>query len=161
MRRGGEELGCFVASGWFMATKHAPVDAAERELAAAQLDHIACAHAGKPWASWKNIVVEWHVQTLADARAESWIPGMVGSQDPAIERALSRFYSYHMRAAITRLRAENTELQRKLIDAVACARFYAGGGTDDGERAHTVLETLLHVDNASLDSAEAAKHGHH
>jgi hypothetical protein len=143
-----------------MATKHAPVDAGERDLAAAQLDDIACAHAGKPWASWKSIVVEWHVQTLADSRAESWIPGMVGSQDPAIERALSRFYSYHMRAAITRLKAENTELQRKLIDAVACARFYASGHTDDGERAHSALAALLSADAESVDSTGVAKHGH-
>jgi hypothetical protein len=142
-----------------MATKHAPVDAGERELAAAQLDDIACAHAGKPLASWKSAVIEWHVQTLADARAESWIPGMVGSQDPAIERALSRFYSYHMRAAITRLKAENTELQRKLIDAVSCARFYASGHTDDGERAHSALAALL-ADAESADSTDVAKHGH-
>ncbi len=143
-----------------MGTKHAPVDAGERKLAAAQLDDIALAYAGKPWASWKSIVVEWHVQTLADARAESWIPGMAGTQDPAIERALSRFYDYHMRDAIARLKAENTELQRKLIDAVACARFYASGRTDAGERAHSVLSVLLPADAASDDPAGAAKHSH-
>jgi hypothetical protein len=139
-----------------MGTKHAPVDAGERRLAAAQLDDIARTHVGKPWAAWKSLVVEWHVQTIADARAESWIPGMVGTQDPVIEQALSRFYSYHMRDAIARLKAENIELQRKLIDAVACARFYAGGGADAGERAHSALSALL----ADAPSAELAKQSH-
>jgi len=35
--------------------------------------------------------------------------------------ALTRLYSHHMRAAIARLKAENTELRRKLIDAAARA----------------------------------------
>jgi hypothetical protein len=139
-----------------MGTKHAPVDAGERSLAAAQLDDIARTHGGKPWASWKSVVVEWHVQTIADARAESWIPGMTGTQDPAIEQALSRFYSYHMRDAIARLKAENIELQRKLIDAVACARFYASGGADAGERAHSALSALL----ADASSTELVKQSH-
>jgi hypothetical protein len=34
------------------------------------------------------------------------------------------------------------ELQRKLIDAVACARFYEAGGIDAGERAHSMLVNL-------------------
>jgi hypothetical protein len=138
-----------------MGIKHAPVDAGERDLAAAQLDDIARTHAGEPWASWKDVVIEWHVRTIADARAEGWIPGMSGAQDPVIEQALSRFYSYHMRAALARLKAENTELQRKLIDAVACARFYASGHSDAGERAHSVLEELL----AETLADDPRKHG--
>ena len=143
--------------GTVMGTKHAPADTGERDLAAAQLDDIARTHAGKPWASWKSVVVEWHLQTVADARAESWIPGMAGSRDPAIEQALSRLYSHHMRATIARLKAENAELQRKLIDALACARFYASGRTDSGVRAHTVVEELL----AETLADDPRKHGHH
>jgi len=90
--------------------------------------------------------VEWHVQTLARVRAESWIPGMAGEQDPMVERALSRFSSYHMRTTIARLREENTALQRKLVDAVTCARFYAAGATDAGACARTALTTLLAPD---------------
>ena len=103
-----------------------------------KLDGIALAHEGEPWPAWKNAVVEWHVQTLARVRAESWIPGMAGEQDPMVERALSRFSSYHMRTTIARLREENTALQRKLVDAVTCARFYAAGATDAGACARSV-----------------------
>jgi hypothetical protein len=138
-----------------MGTKHMPVEAGERNLAAAQLDDLARTHAGKPWASWKDVVVEWHVQTIADARSEGWIPGLGGAQDPVVEQALSRFYSYHMRDTIARLKAENIELQRKLIDAVECARFYASGHDDAGERAHSTLEELL----AETLSDDPAKHG--
>jgi hypothetical protein len=138
-----------------MGTKHAAIDAAERILAVAQLEDIARTHAGLPWASWKDVVVEWHVQGIADARAGSWIPGMASTQDPAIEQVLRRYYSYHMSAAIARLKAENTELHRKLIDAAACARFYASGSTDCGERANSVLAELL----AETLSDDQTKHG--
>jgi len=125
------------------ATQFAPVELDDRELADAQLDEIALAHEGEPWPAWKSAVVEWHVQTLARVRAESWIPGMAGEQDPMVERALSRFSSYHMRTTIARLREENAALQRKLVDAITCARFYAGGATDAGARARAALTTLL------------------
>jgi len=136
-----------------MGTQHAPADAGERKLAAAELDDIELANAGKPWASWKNIIVEWHLQALADTRAESWIPGMSGPQEPAVEQALTRFYRHHMRATIARLKAENTELRRKLIDAAACARFYANGGTDSGVRAQVVLTTLVQPENVAAPRA--------
>jgi hypothetical protein len=47
-----------------------------------------------------------------------------------------------MRVAIGRLKAENEELRRKLLDAVACVRFYESGASDAGERAHIMLEQL-------------------
>jgi hypothetical protein len=125
------------------ATQFAPVELDDRELADAQLDDIALAHEGEPWPAWKSALVEWHVQSLARVRAESWIPGMAGEQDPMVERALSRFSSYHMRTTIARLREENAAFQRKLVDAVTCARFYAAGATDAGACARTALTTLL------------------
>ncbi len=82
------------------------------------------------------------MEAVARARAEAWVPGMGGSQDPVVEEALNRFYRHHMRVAIGHLRAENLELRRKVIDALACARFYASGATDAGERAHTMLAEL-------------------
>ncbi len=125
-----------------MGTQSAPIDPVEREFAAAQLDEIALAHQAKPWAVWKDVVLAWHFEAVAVARAEAWIPGMAGPQDPAVEEALSRFYRHHMRLTIGHLKAENLELRRKFIIAVACARFYASGATDAGERAHTMLAGL-------------------
>jgi hypothetical protein len=128
-----------------MATKNAQIDPAERDLASAQLDELAFAHDGLPWTAWKDAVLNWHLQRFATARAEAWIPGLVDfrDHDPAIKKLLSRFYRHHMHVAIRRLRAENIELRRKLIDAAECTRFYAGGAVDGGERATTVLSALL------------------
>jgi hypothetical protein len=115
-----------------MGTQTKPVDHVERDLAAAQLDDIALPNRGRPWAIWKDAVLRWHIKAVANARAEAWIPGMAGAQDPMVEEVLSRFYRHHMSATIARLKAENLELQHKLIDAVACARFYETGATKAG-----------------------------
>jgi hypothetical protein len=136
-----------------MATQHAPVDAVERDLAAAQLDDIAAANDGRPWTVWKDLILRWYLEAVARARAEAWVPGMAGSQDPVVEEALNRFYRHHMRLAIGHLRAENVELRRKVIDALACARFYASGATDAGERAHVTLAALEPRVNAASASA--------
>jgi len=142
-----------------MATQFAHVEVDERDLADAQLDDIALAHEGEPWPAWKGAVVEWHVQTLARVRAESWIPGMSGEQDPMVERALSRFSSYHMRTTIERLREENAALQKKLVVAVTCARFYAAGATDAGACARTALATLLAPETMVTATPASARRG--
>ena len=126
-----------------LAMQYESVDPTERDLVSAQLDELALAHEGQPWRRWKNAVVQWHLRALAAARAEAWIPGLTGPQHPAVEEALNRFYRHHMRAAISRLRDENVMLRRKVIDALECARFYANGGDDHGERASMILRDLL------------------
>jgi len=125
-----------------MGTQQAPTEPAERNLAAAQLDDIALDNRGRPWAVWKDAVLRWHMKAVAEARAQAWIPGMAGAQDPMVEEALGRFYRHHMRLTIGHLEAENLELRRKFIAAVSCARFYASGGNDAGERAHATLVQL-------------------
>src|SRR5262249_61212961 len=125
-----------------MGTQFAPVDPVERDLAAAQLDDIALANAARPWAAWRDVVLRWHLTSVVSARAEAWIPGMGGVQDPVVEEALSRFYRHHMRVTIGHLKSENLELRRKLIEAVRCVRFYETGATDSGERAHSMLGGL-------------------
>ena len=125
-----------------MGTYHVRVDPVERDLAAAELDDIALAHDGQPWAAWRDVVLRWHADAVANARAEAWIPGMAGSQDPVVEETLRRFYHHHTRVTIGRLKAENLELRRRLVDALSCARFYASGGNDAGERAHVTLAAL-------------------
>jgi hypothetical protein len=131
--------------GWLMASRHAPIDHAERDLASVQLDALALAHDGLPWAAWKDAVLHWHLQRLATARAEAWVPGFAGCHDnnPVIAKLLSRFYRHHMHIAIRRLRAENIELRRKIVEAAECTRFYARGAIDAGERANTVLRSLF------------------
>ena len=139
-----------------MGTQHAPVDPVERDLAAAQLDEIALANEGRPWAVWKDFVLRWYLEAVARARAEAWVPGMAGSQDPVVEEALNRFYRHHMRLALGHLRAENLELRRKVVDALACARFYASGANDAGERAHVMLAALEpRVNGAPVEVAQS------
>jgi hypothetical protein len=47
-----------------------------------------------------------------------------------------------MRCGIGRLRTENLELRRKMLDAAECACFYASGAIDSGARANRVLRRL-------------------
>jgi hypothetical protein len=140
-----------------MGMRDAPVDAGERELATVQLDDMALAHVGKPWIAWKNAVLEWHLQQIAQARAEAWIPGLAGVRDPAVDQALSRYYGQDARAVVASLRAENNELRRKFLDAIACVRFYASGGIDTGARAHAVLTKLLSEETAAPVTSTAAR----
>jgi hypothetical protein len=125
-----------------MGIQHAPADRVEWDLAAAQLDDIALSNRGGPWAIWKDAVLRWHMKAVANARAEAWIPGMAGSQDPMVEEALGRFYRHHMRVTIGHLKSENLELRHRLVVAVACVRFYAGGANDGGEHAQAALVEL-------------------
>jgi hypothetical protein len=137
-----------------MGTQSVPIDPVERDLAASQLNELVLANRGRAWAAWKDAVLAWHLEALAIARAEAWVPGLARSQDPVVEEALSRFYRHHMRLTIGRLKAENLELRRKLIDAVACVRFYESGATDAGERAHSMLAGL----ERQMADAAMAKH---
>jgi hypothetical protein len=125
-----------------MGTQTAPVDPVEWDLAAAQLDDIVRANRGRGWDVWKDVVLAWHIEAVASARAEAWVPGMARSQDPVVEEVLGRFYRHHMRLTIGRLKAENLDLRRKLVEALSCVRFYETGATDAGERAHSMLEGL-------------------
>jgi hypothetical protein len=125
-----------------MGTQSASADPVEWDLAAAQLDDIVRANRGRGSDAWKDAILAWHMDAVASARAEAWVPGMARSQDPVVEEVLARFYRHHMRLTISRLKAENLDLRRKLLEAVACARFYETGASDAGERAHSMLAVL-------------------
>jgi hypothetical protein len=103
-----------------MGTQSAPIDPMERDLAAAQLDEITLANQERGWEAWKEVVLSWHLETVAAARAEAWIPGLARSQDPAIEEVLGRFYRHHLSATVVR----------------------ESGAIDAGERAHSILINL-------------------
>ncbi len=122
-------------------------------MAAAQLDDIVAANRERGWATCKEVVLAWHLEAVANARAEASVPGLARSQDPVVEEALSRFYHRHRCTTVRRLKAENLELQRKLIDAVACARFYETGAADAGERAHSMLASLERYAGATATKA--------
>jgi len=105
-----------------MVTQHPANDAVERECVSTQLDQLALTHEGRPWNAWKQAVLEWHLDALATARSEAWIPGSTDSGDPIVEKALERFYGHHVAAAIKRLRAENVQLRRRMLAMNAPAR---------------------------------------
>lgn len=113
-----------------MATQQAQIDSVERDLASIQLDELALTHHGQTWNSWKEAVLDWHLRSLAEAQSRGWVPGLAGRQDGAVEEALRRFHGHQVRVVISRMRAENVELRRKLLEARERARFYAGGTTD-------------------------------
>jgi hypothetical protein len=123
-----------------METQIASLDAAERNSAAVQLDAIVDAHHNRGWSACRDAVLDWHLEALARTRAEAWVPRLARSPDPAVEEALGRFYRYHIRLTIERLKAENLELRRKLFAALAAvgARF-----ADDGASAIDSADSLL------------------
>jgi hypothetical protein len=94
----------------------APINLVERDFAAIELDELAVAHEGRPWLAWKQAVLDWHLRTLAAARAEAWIPGLAESRDPIVQKALDRYWGHHMAAVIKRLKTENLDLRRKMLD---------------------------------------------
>jgi hypothetical protein len=141
-----------------MGARDSPIDPAEWELAAAQLEDIMLANEGEPRRNRRDAILRWHMQAVGNARADAWIPGLGDSREPAVEQALSRFYRHHMRVTIGRLRSENLELRRKLLDAVACVRFYATGTGDSGQRARRMLERLDQLSMVRVPAPAAQPH---
>ena len=72
--------------------------------------------------------------------------GETGKLDPIVEQALSRFYSHQVKAAIGRLTVENVDLTTKLVSALKCIEFYAGGAMDAGAHAKAMIKILLAQD---------------
>jgi hypothetical protein len=133
---------------------HPCIDDTERGLASGQLDELALIHEGCSWAAWKEAVLTWHLHRFATAQSEAWLPGLVGGDtDPAVSQLLGRFHHHHMQLAIRRLRAENVALRRRLVDTTECARFYATGAVDGGERAGALLGRLRAATPVALPDA--------
>jgi hypothetical protein len=110
-----------------MVARHPAIDAVEREFVSAQLDELALTNEGRPWSAWKEAVLEWHLDALASARSDVWIPGLADSGDPVVDKALERFYGHQMAAAMRRLRTENVELRRRVLEMNARTRPAASG----------------------------------
>jgi len=117
------------------------------ERVAAELQFIAGVHDCDPDPEILSAIAEWHLRAIAAARAEVWVPGMAGSRDPAVADLLSRFYSHHIKTAISRLNAETTELRLQLLTALGALNFYAKGAPDSGARARAALRLLLETAN--------------
>ena len=112
-----------------MVARHPAVDAVEREFVSAQLDELALTNEGRPWSAWKEAVLEWHLDALAAARSDVWIPGLADSGDPVVEKALERFYGRQVAATIKRLSTENVELRRRVLEMSARRRPASGEGS--------------------------------
>ena len=112
-----------------MVARHPAVDAVEREFVSAQLDELALTNEGRPWSAWKEAVLEWHLDALAAARSDVWIPGLADSGDPVVEKALERFYGRQVAATIKRLSTENVELRRRVLEMSARRRPASGKGS--------------------------------
>jgi len=132
-----------------MRTPDTPFDAAEWNLAAAQLEDIILANEGTARQQGRDAILRWHMRALEETRAQAWIPGLGNSKDPVVQEALSRFYRHHMRIAVKRLKNENLQLRRALLDALACARYYARCEGDSGLRARRTLERFDQLPKAA------------
>jgi hypothetical protein len=125
--------------GHDMGTQIAPLDPAERDLAAAQLDAIVRVKHVRGRDDWKEAFLEWHCDAVARARAEAWVPGMLRTPDLIVEKMLTRFYRHQTVVMLKRLKADNLKLRRQLLDALGLHESCANGG---GEPMHAILEGL-------------------
>jgi hypothetical protein len=115
----------------------------ERDRLATELRYVTRRYDWDPPQEIVAAIVDWHIEAIAAARADVWIPGMAGSRDPVVEEVLSRYYAHHIGTAVARLIEENTGLRQQLLQAVACVRSCATATADSGSRAKAVLEQLL------------------
>jgi len=110
---------------------------------ATELRYILRSYGWNPPPEMVDAIVDWQVRAVIVARTDSWVPGMAGSQDPVVKDVLSRFYAHRMSTAVSQLIDENSDLKRKLLEAIECIRFYARGQSDDGTRAAAALAPLV------------------
>jgi transposase len=128
------------------------------ERRASELEARGDVNGQEPGAEWIYSVLKRHIQSLerqvhslAGARAEG--EPEAGKLDPIVEQALSRFYSHQVKAAIGRLTVENVDLTTKLVSALKCIEFYAGGAMDAGAHAKAMMKILLAQDGRAEPSA--------
>jgi hypothetical protein len=133
---------CFMGDA-LMGTHVAPLDHAERDLAAAELDDIVLTASDTGMDAWKRAVLEWHCAAVAKARTEAWIPGMALSQDRMVEKVLKRFYHHRVGVMLRALKTENLTLRRDLISARRHGHVDQRDGRDRrGDIERSIIEGL-------------------
>jgi hypothetical protein len=115
----------------------------ERDRLAAELRYVTCRYNWDPSPEIVAAIVSWHIAAVEAVRKDMWVPGMAGSRDPLVEEVLSRYYAHHLGAATAKLLEENTALKQRLVEVLACIRFYALAGSDGGAAAKTTLESVV------------------
>jgi hypothetical protein len=115
----------------------------ERDRLATELCYVTRRFDWDPSPELIAVIVDWHIEAVAAAREDVWLPGMAASRDPLVGKLLNRYYAHHIGIAVARLIEENTGLRQQLLRAVACIRSYAADGADGGARAKALLEALL------------------
>ena len=118
----------------------------ERDRLVTELRYVTRHLEWDPPADLMQTIVDWQIDAVAAARADVWIPGMAGSRDPLVEEVLSRFYAHHIGSAVTRLIDENSDLKRRLVNALACIRSGAQRQTEGHSPERAALEVLLAVE---------------
>ena len=135
-------LGRYFMGDALMGTHVAPLDHAERDLAAAELDDIVLMASDRGMSAWKRAVLEWHCAAVAKARTEAWIPGMALSQDRTVEKVLKRFYHHRVGVMLRALKAENLTLRRDLISARRHGLLDQRDGSNRREVERSIIEGL-------------------
>jgi len=118
-------------------------DISERDRIATELQYVTRTHDWAPGPACLDAIISWHLQSLATARSESWLPGAAEKLDPLTERALLRVQQHQFSRIVNRRINENAKLKLKLLMACDCIEFYADGAYDSGVRATQALKALL------------------
>ena len=103
----------------------------ERDVVIAHLKQIALVHQCQLTDGWIDAFVAWHLASLANARATSWIPGLPGNCDPFVREAVDRFRAHQMKNMVEKLTAEAHDLRLTLLEALSCIEYYAKEKTNN------------------------------
>ncbi len=116
----------------------------ERDRVATALRYITRCY-GEPAPEVIVAIVDWHLEAVAAARADVWLPGMANSANRTVQQVVKRYYSHQVGTTVARLIEENAGLRKQLLEAIAWVRTFTADTSDEEDRAQAqaLLDRLL------------------
>jgi hypothetical protein len=108
-----------------------------------EIRELASTHGAELGPDFVAALADWHMDAIAAARTEIWIPGVAAQSDPLVEELIKRFHLHHFEETLIQLRERVFRLTARQIKLIECARFYAAGSWDGGTKARLALEESL------------------
>jgi hypothetical protein len=108
-----------------------------------EIRELASVHGTEVGPDFVTALANWHMDAVAAARTEIWIPGLTGQSHPLVDELIKRFHLHHFEEALAQLQERVFRLTARQIKLIECARFYAAGSWDGGTKARVALEESL------------------
>jgi hypothetical protein len=125
----------------FSEARHIMIGAHEHFIE--EIRELASAHGTEVGPDFVAALANWHMDAVAAARTEIWIPGLTAQSDPLVEELIKRFHLHQFEARLAQLQERVFRLTARQIKLIECARFYAAGSRDGGTKARLALEESL------------------